>query len=196
MALLKVISCAIIFITSKVPVGKNILVSLMTRISKGLELSQTDTNHCIRTTTVSLLDECNFEASHIMRVSGHKSGSSIRSYSRRLSEVKQKQISETLSSPCCNDLEASTSSELVLVKEAQNEAEETLFAESSRTTVTTCMEHSPFCITHGKALPLPVNFRHFVASVIQKHTKFANFASVYFPYFTIFRDQTWQFYQF
>ena len=50
-----------------------------------------------------------------------------------------------------------------------------------------------FCITHGKALPLPVNFRHFVVSVIQKYTKFANFASVYFPYFTIFRHQTWQF---
>ena len=82
---------------SKIPVGKNILGTLMTRISKELELSQTYTNHCIRTTAVSLLDECNFEARHIMRVSGHKSECSIRSYSRRLSEVKQKQISETLS---------------------------------------------------------------------------------------------------
>ena len=116
----------------KVPVGKNILGTLMTRISKELELSQTYTNHCIRTTAVSLLDECNFEARHIMRVSGHKSESSIRSYSRRLSEVKQRQISETLSSACCHDLEASTSSETVLVNKAQNEAEETLCAESSR----------------------------------------------------------------
>ena len=44
----------------------------MTRISKELELSQTYTiitSHCIRTTAVSLLDECNFEARHIMRVS-------------------------------------------------------------------------------------------------------------------------------
>ena len=67
----------------KVPVGKNILGTLMTRISKELELSQTYTNHCIRTTAVSLLDECNFEARH-MRVSGHKSESSIRSYSTTL----------------------------------------------------------------------------------------------------------------
>ena len=65
----------------KVPVGKNILGTLMTRISKELELSQTYTNHCIRTTAVSLLDGCNLEARHIMRVSGHKSESSIRSYS-------------------------------------------------------------------------------------------------------------------
>ena len=35
---------------------------------------------------------------------------------------------------------------------------------------------------------LPVNFRRFVVSVIQKCTKFANFASVYFPYFTTFRQ--------
>ena len=35
----------------------------------------------------------------------------------------------------------------------------------------------------------PVNFRHFVVSVIQKCTKFANFASVYFPYFKTFRHQ-------
>ena len=50
----------------------------MTRISKELELSQTYTiitSHCIRTTAVSLLDECNFEARHIIRVSGHKSES-------------------------------------------------------------------------------------------------------------------------
>ena len=60
----------------------------MSSISKELKLSQKYTNHCIRATAVLLLDECNFEAHHIMRVSGHKSESSIRSYSKRLSEVK------------------------------------------------------------------------------------------------------------
>ena len=71
-----------------VPLGKNTLGHFMRSISKELKLSQKYTNHCIRATAVSLLDECNFEARHIMRVSGHKSESSIRSYSRRLSEVK------------------------------------------------------------------------------------------------------------
>ena len=60
------------------------------KISKELKLSQKYTNHCIRATAVLLLDECNFEARHIMCVSGHKSDSRIRSYSRRLSEVKRK----------------------------------------------------------------------------------------------------------
>ena len=42
-------------------------------------------------------------------------------------------------------------------------------------------------------LPLEIHrkFGHFVVSIIQKYTKFA---SVYFPCFTIFRHQTWQFY--
>ncbi|CAB4030289.1 uncharacterized protein LOC110048984, partial [Paramuricea clavata] len=112
-----------------VPVGKNTLGTLMSRISKELELSQTYTNYRIRTTAVSLLDECNFEARHIMRVSGHKSESSIRSYSRRLSEVKQKQISHSLSSACFNSTNASSSSEIVLV----NEAEEIVYTESETT---------------------------------------------------------------
>ena len=87
---------------------------------------------------MSLLDECNFEARHIMRVSGHKSESSIRTYSRRLSEVKQKQISHSLSSACCSGTKASSSSEIVLVNEARNEAEEII-----RTETTNCPQLGP-----------------------------------------------------
>ena len=85
----------------------------MSSISKELKLSQKYTNHCIRATAVSLLDECNFEARHIMRVSGHKSESSIRSYSRRLSEVKQKEISHALSSAySVENLESTSTAQL------------------------------------------------------------------------------------
>ena len=87
------------------PLGKNTLATLMSSISKEIQLSYQYTNHCIRATAVSLLDECNFEARHIMRVSGHKSESSIRSYSRSLSEVKQKEISHSLSTACFESLE-------------------------------------------------------------------------------------------
>ena len=54
----------------------------------------------IRATAVTVLDHSNFEARHIMRVSGHKSEARIRSYSRRLSENKQREISETLGQAC------------------------------------------------------------------------------------------------
>ena len=53
----------------------------MKTISVDRKLSQEYTNHCIRSTAVSVLDNNNVEARHIMRVSGHKSESSIRSYS-------------------------------------------------------------------------------------------------------------------
>ena len=55
-----------------------------------------------------------------------------------------------------------------------------------------------FCITHGKDLPLPVNFgqRGKVSpSVIPKYTKIANLIWNHISsYFTIFSNQTWQFY--
>ena len=86
-------------------------------ISKELKLSQKYTNHCIRAKAVSLLDECNFEARHIMRVSGHKSESSIRSYSRRLSEVKRKEISHALTSACSVKNLESTSTAIVTMHE-------------------------------------------------------------------------------
>ena len=62
------------------PLGKNTLGSFMKTISVDCELSREYTNHCIRSTAVSILDNNNFKARHIMRVSGHKSESSIRSF--------------------------------------------------------------------------------------------------------------------
>lgn len=54
------------------PLGKNTLGSLMKTISVEYKLSKVYTNHCIRSTAVSVLDNNNFEAHHIMRVSGDK----------------------------------------------------------------------------------------------------------------------------
>ena len=71
-----------------VPVGKNTLGNFMKDISRAADLSKQYTNHSIRATAVTVLDHSNFEAGHIMRVTGHKSEASIRSYSRRLSENK------------------------------------------------------------------------------------------------------------
>ena len=82
------------------PLGKNTLGSLMKTISIDCKLSQEYTNHCIRLIAVSVLDKNNVEARHIMRVSGHKSESSIRSYSRQLMESKTREISQTLTSAC------------------------------------------------------------------------------------------------
>ena len=68
----------------------------MKDISRAADLSKEHTNHSMRATAVTVPDHSNFEARHIMRVSGHKSEASIRIYSLRLSENKQREISETL----------------------------------------------------------------------------------------------------
>ena len=72
----------------------------MKTISVDCKLSQEYNNHCIRSTTVSVLNNNNVEGRHIMRVSAHKCESSIRSYSRQLMESKTREISQTLTSAC------------------------------------------------------------------------------------------------
>ena len=69
----------------------------MKKISKEADLSKIYSNHSIRATAVTILDKSGFEAPHIMSVSGHRSESSIRSYSKT-DEATKKRISETLTS--------------------------------------------------------------------------------------------------
>ena len=71
-------------------VGTHTLGNKMKLLSKDLEfcLSREYTNHCLRATSITLLD-C-FEARHVMTVSGHKSESSIRSYTRTCDDQKRK----------------------------------------------------------------------------------------------------------
>ena len=71
----------------------------MKSISIDAELSLLYTNHCIRATSVTILDERGFEARHIMSLSGHRSESSIRSYSRTGAGIKRK-MSNQLSNFC------------------------------------------------------------------------------------------------
>lgn len=78
------------------PLGKGKLAGMMGDISKLAHMSKRYTNHCIRATTISELDRNGIEARHMVRVTGHKSEMSIRSYSRRLCDEKQQEISDTL----------------------------------------------------------------------------------------------------
>ena len=104
---------------------------LMKSISREANLSQIYTNHSIRATAVTVLDHSNVEARHIMRVSGHKSESSIRSYARRLSENKQREISTTLAEACrfsyCSDKpDAASSPDLALTSSQFEDALDTI----------------------------------------------------------------------
>ena len=81
---------------SKNPLGKNTLGSLMQQISTKLHLSQCFTNHSIRATVITILSSSGFESRDIMRVTGHKSEASLRSYDRDNSASCKRQISRTL----------------------------------------------------------------------------------------------------
>lgn len=93
------------------PLGKNKLGTMMKEISNHAKLSVVYTNHSIRATSVTILDQAGCEARHIMSVSGHRSESSIRSYARTGVEMKEKMssvLSSTMntSEPESSDLDA------------------------------------------------------------------------------------------
>ena len=70
----------------------------MKTISIDAGLSQLYTNHCIRASCITALDDGGMEARHIMNVSGHKSETSIKSYSRNVSESKKHEMCTVLHS--------------------------------------------------------------------------------------------------
>ena len=87
-----------------VPVGRDPLNSMMKKISKNAGLSRIYTNHCIRATVVTSLDEKGFEARDIMATTGHKSEASIRSYSNKCKPKKRRAVSDALASNLeCNE---------------------------------------------------------------------------------------------
>ena len=86
-------------------VGERTLGEMMKQISNQVKLSMDYTNHSIRATAVTILNKSVFEARHIMSVSGHRSESSIRSYSKT-DESTKKRMSETLTAAAVSDVSA------------------------------------------------------------------------------------------
>ena len=79
-------------------VGKNTQGSMMSNVSDECGLSKRYTNHCIRSTCSTALGDGGIETRHIMGLSGHKSESAVRSYTKKFSEKKTRQMSSVLSS--------------------------------------------------------------------------------------------------
>lgn len=78
-------------------VGKNKSSSFMMDISKIALLSCEYRNHFVRATCITALDIARISGRHIMKVSGHKTETSLKSYSHYVSDTKKREISETLS---------------------------------------------------------------------------------------------------
>ena len=78
------------------PLGHNALGSMMSVISTAAGLSQKYTNHCLRATSVTVLDSSHFPGRHIMTISGHKSETSLKHYSHRTNEETKRSMSTAL----------------------------------------------------------------------------------------------------
>ena len=66
-------------------------------LSAKAQLSKVYTNHSIRATTITVLDENGFKARHIQVISGHKCKASVRSYAKKCPDSKKRQMREVLS---------------------------------------------------------------------------------------------------
>jgi site-specific recombinase XerD len=71
------------------PLGVNTLGNKMKTISQRAGCSLSYTNHSLRATTVTVLDEAGFASRDIMAVTGHKSESSLKHYVRTSNSKKQ-----------------------------------------------------------------------------------------------------------
>lgn len=84
-------------ISSVAVVGKQKLGSLLSDLSKKLDLSKSYSNHCLRVTGISKLHDAGFSNSEICAVTGHKNERSIQRYVR-VNDASLKRASLTLSS--------------------------------------------------------------------------------------------------
>ena len=77
--------------------GHNKLGSFMSEISRKAGLEVKYTNHSCRATTVHVLDAAQIPSRHIMTVTGHKSETSLKSYSGKTDNKTKKLMSEKIS---------------------------------------------------------------------------------------------------
>ena len=82
----------------------------MKGLSERAKLSKNYTNHCIRSTCITNLDDSGFEARHITAVSGHKSETTIKNYSVKCPDKKKRQMSDALSERFLPNVQVKSSS--------------------------------------------------------------------------------------
>jgi len=68
----------------------------LTEVSRAANLSKEYINHSCRATTVHVLDEAEFPSRPIMSITGHKSETSLKTYSGKTSENTKKRMSKVI----------------------------------------------------------------------------------------------------
>jgi len=78
------------------PLGKNTLAHMLKTICNQAGVMTDYSNHSIRATSITVLDVRKFSNRDIMSVSGHKSESSLKSYTSRVSTERKHEMSNAL----------------------------------------------------------------------------------------------------
>lgn len=86
------------------PLGRDPLNDTMKALSAKANLSKEYTNHCIRATTVTTLGENNVDGRIIMATTNHRSEASLKSYHRRISAKKRREVSDILAKEMGNEV--------------------------------------------------------------------------------------------
>jgi hypothetical protein len=107
-------SCDDVWYT-KQPVGKNTLAKMLPNICKHAGLKNMYNNHSLRATSITILDVNNFSSRDIMSVSGHRSESSLKSYTGKVGTKRKHDMSEALSAALIETSET-TESNVQVVK--------------------------------------------------------------------------------
>ena len=149
----------------RVPVGKNTLSNMMPEISRKGNLSKIYTNHCVRATSITSLDNAGVEARHIMRASGHKSEASIRSYACRLSEDKARQMSDHLSEQLFREHKAANNKENNSALDLTDLPEQQLLDIFSDDNMFLEVNPTPECETSSAAAPAAASASNVISPV-------------------------------
>ncbi|CAC5426110.1 unnamed protein product [Mytilus coruscus] len=69
---------------------------MMKNISQSANLCKTYKNHCVRATCITVLTDSDFEARHIVTISGHRNEQSVQNYVRDTSAAQKRDISASI----------------------------------------------------------------------------------------------------
>lgn len=169
------------------PLGKNSLANMMKTISKQAALSREFTNHSIRATSITILDVNKFSDRDIMSVSGHRSESSIKNYTGKVTSTRKYEMSTALCKSVMNDqnvhvelrlsqeqIERRVEGHLNLSQEQINELMEPMPMESEDTNMTNIeQENMPPAV-----LPIDVHSKTTVSVDVHEETDNATVASI------------------
>ena len=104
-----------------VPLGKHKLENLLCEMSKKVGLGTIYTSHCLRATSVTILEASRLENARVKLVTGHKNDSAVERYHKHPTLEQQVQSSAIVSDFVAGSTQCQVSKERALIEIQQNQ---------------------------------------------------------------------------